>query len=77
MPSYYLRVAHGKYSGAPDLEYEFENNDEAWKEMTNICGDLAGGVCRVLSQDTDWHMELVDETRTPIFRIRLAAESLS
>ena len=76
MPRYYLRVAHGKYSGAPDLIYEFQDDDEAWKEMTKICGDLAGGVCRALQQDTDWHIELVDEARKPKFRIRLAAESL-
>ena len=45
--------------------------------MTKVCGDLAGGICRGLQQDSDWHMELVDEASKPLFRIRLAAESLA
>jgi hypothetical protein len=44
--------------------------------MTRICADLLGGISRSLKQNSDWHMELLDEVKKPVFRIRLVAESL-
>ena len=76
MPRYSLRVAHGMYSGTPDQVHEFQNDDEAWSEMRKVCADLAGGVCRALKPDSDWHIELLDETGKRLFRIRVVAESL-
>jgi len=76
MPRYYFRIAHGHHSGISDATFDLNNDEEAWKEMTRVCGDLVGGACRVLTQDSDWHMELLDEARNPLFRIRLVAESL-
>jgi hypothetical protein len=37
---------------------------------------LLGGISRGLKQNSDWHMELLDEVKKPVFRIRLVAESL-
>lgn len=76
MPRYYLRIASGKYSGASDTAFDVNDDAAAWQEMTRVCSDLVGGVCRGLKKDSDWHMELLDETRKPLFRIRLVAESL-
>ena len=44
--------------------------------MTNVCGNLLGSISRSLKQNADWQMELLDETRKPVFRIRLVAESV-
>jgi hypothetical protein len=44
-------------------------------ECNSCCGDLVGGVCRRLEQGSDWHLELLDEAKKPLFRIRLVAES--
>jgi hypothetical protein len=44
--------------------------------MTKVCSDLVGGISRNLKQNTEWQMELLDESKKPIFRIRLVAETL-
>ena len=51
--------------------------DEAWKELTSVCGDLVGEGCRNLKPNSEWRMDLVDAAGTPLFRIRLVAETLS
>jgi hypothetical protein len=44
--------------------------------MTKVCGNLLGGISRSLKQNSEWHMELLDEAKKPVFRIRLVAETL-
>lgn len=75
MSLYFFRISHGRYSGASDQGTEFESREAAWTEMTRICGDLVGGISRSLKQNSDWHMELLDEAKKPVFRIRLVAET--
>jgi len=55
---------------------EFADQDAARVEMTQVCGDLVGSVCRNLKESADWNMELLDETKKPLFRVRLVAEAL-
>jgi hypothetical protein len=43
--------------------------------MTKVCGNLLGGIARSLKQNAEWQMELLDETKKPVFRIRLIGES--
>jgi hypothetical protein len=44
--------------------------------MTKVCANLVGGISRSLKQNADWHMEMLDEAKKPVFRIRLTAETL-
>jgi hypothetical protein len=44
--------------------------------LTNVCGDLVGSISRNLKQNNEWQMELLDESKKPIFRIRLVGETL-
>jgi hypothetical protein len=44
--------------------------------MTGVCADMVAGVSRKLIENTEWQMELLDESRKPVFRIRLVAETL-
>jgi hypothetical protein len=76
MPMYFFRISHGRYSGASEHGSEFESRDAAWSEMTKVCANLLGGISRSLKQNAEWHMELLDETKQPVFRIRLVAESV-
>jgi uncharacterized protein DUF6894 len=76
MSQYFFRVSHGHYAGASEHGSEFDSREAAWAEMTKVCSNLLGGVARSLKQNSDWHMELLDESRNPVFRIRLVAESL-
>ena len=76
MPLYFFRISHGRYSGASDHGSEFESQEAAWSEMTKVCANLLGGISRSLKQNAEWHMELLDESKRPVFRIRLVGEAL-
>jgi hypothetical protein len=76
MSLYFFRISHGRYSGASDHGSEFESREAAWSEMTKVCANLLGGIARSLKQDAEWHMELLDDSKKPVFRIRLVGESL-
>jgi hypothetical protein len=52
------------------------DRDAAWKELTRVCGDVVGGISRKLKENSEWQMELLDESKKPVFRIRLVAETL-
>ena len=76
MPLYFFRISHGSYAGASDQGTEFENREAAWSEMTKVSGNLLGSISRSLKQNAQWQMELLDETRKPVFRISLVAETV-
>ena len=76
MPVYFFSIQSGQYSGAPDHGAEIADRDAAWKELTSVCGDVVGGISRKLKENAEWQMELQDDSRRPVFRIRLIAESL-
>jgi hypothetical protein len=76
MPLYFFRIRNGRYSGAADHGTELADRDAAWEELTSVCGDIVGGISRKLNENSEWQMELLDESKRPIFRIRLVAETL-
>ena len=77
MPLYFFRISHGRYSGASDQGSPFASHEAAWAETTKVCADLLSGISRSLKQNADWRMEMLDEGRKPVFRIRLMAETLN
>ena len=77
MPMYFFRISSGRYAGASDQGSEFESREAAWAEMTKVCADLLSGISRSLKQNADWRMEMLDEGRKPVFRIRLMAETVN
>ena len=77
MSLYFFRISNGRYSGASDQGSEFESRADAWTEMTKVCGNLVGSISRSLKQNAEWKMELLDEAKNPVFRIRLVAETLA
>jgi hypothetical protein len=76
MQLYFFRISQGRYSGAADQPYEFESREAAWTEMKAVCSNLLGGISRSLKQGAEWQMELLDEAKNPVFRIRLVGEAL-
>ncbi len=76
MPLYFFRIRNGRYSGASSQGTEFADRDAAWHELTSVCANIVGGISRKLKQDSEWEMELLDESKHPVFRIRLVAESM-
>jgi hypothetical protein len=75
MPLYYFRIRKGQFSGASDQGTELADDRAAWDELTRVCGDLVGSIARKLKQNAEWQMELLDESKEPVFRIRLVAET--
>lgn len=76
MSLYFFRISHGRYSGASEQGSEFESLEAAWSAMTKVCANLLGGISRSLKPNAEWHMELLDDSKKPVFRIRLLAETL-
>jgi hypothetical protein len=72
---YYFRIPQGIYSGASDAAVDCKDDNAAWKEMTIVCGDLAGDIARGLKPGIDWQMELLDAERKVVFRIHIEAEA--
>ena len=67
------------YLGVPVARVQevIRHREAAWAEMTKVCADLLSGISRSLKQNADWRMEMLDEGRKPVFRIRLIAETLN
>lgn len=77
MPIFFFSVRNGKHGGVCNEGAEFPDRNAAWKEMTGVCGDMVADVSRKLHENAEWQMELLDESRQPVFRIRLVAETLT
>jgi len=76
MPIFFFSVRDSERAGVCNDGAEFPDRHTAWKEMTGVCGDMVGGISRKLAENTEWQMELLDEAKKPIFRIRLVAETI-
>jgi hypothetical protein len=76
MPLYFFRIRKGRFCSAADCGFDLPDRDAAWAELTSVCGNLVGGVSRGLKQNAEWQLELLDESKKPLFRIRLVAETL-
>lgn len=75
MPLFSFRTRNAGRASASDA-CELEGHEEAWKELTRVCGDLIAGNCRELTPNSEWSMEVRDAADAPLFRIRLVAETL-
>ena len=75
MPLYFFQIRNGSLSGACDQGTDFPDHNTAWKELTSVCAGIISGISRKLQQNSEWEMELLDEAKQPVFRIRLVAET--
>lgn len=76
MPLYFFRIKNGRYAGSADQGTECADRTAAWKELTSVCADMASGISRKLAENSEWQLELLDESKEPVFRIRIVAETL-
>jgi hypothetical protein len=76
MPLFSFRTHDGERFSASDA-CELSSRDDAWNELTKICGDLIAGSCHGLEQNSEWSIEALDATNAPVFRIRMVAETLA
>jgi len=75
MQLYFFRISNGQYSGSAEYGTECVDRAAAWRELTMVCADMASSISRKLAENSEWRMELLDEARQPVFRIRIVAES--
>ena len=76
MPIFFFSIRHAEDARVCTDGAEFDDHHAAWKEMTGVCGDMIADISRKLVENAEWQMELLDESRKPVFRIRLVAETL-
>lgn len=76
MPLYFFSIRNGEHAGICNDGAEFPSRDAAWKEMTRVCGDMVASASRTLVENAEWRIELLDESKRLIFRIRLVAETM-
>ena len=76
MPRFIFQVQQGKLPGPLALEDVLSDNYAARKAALGICADLAKDIVTGLMEDSEWRLDVVDESGKPVFRIRLFAESL-
>jgi hypothetical protein len=67
MPLFFFRIRNGHYSGASDSGIELADRDAAWRELTSVCADIVSGISRKLKQNSQWEMELLDESQAAGF----------
>jgi hypothetical protein len=76
MPLYYFRVQSGHFSDTEDQGTDLVDNDATWDELRRVAGELLGSISRKLKPNSKWQIELLNESKKPIFRISLFAETL-
>jgi hypothetical protein len=75
LPLFFVRISDGQNRSTGD-GFELSDPGAAWVEMTKMLADFVGGAAKALKPNSEWQMELLDETRKPVFRIRLVAETM-
>jgi hypothetical protein len=76
MPRFLFQVQQGKLPGPFALEDVLSDNYAARKAALGMCADLAKDIVTGLTEDSEWRLDVLDESGKPVFRIRLLAESL-
>ena len=76
MPLYSIRICENQSPTAAESNFELADSTDAWAELTGVCGDLIKDVARAMKPDASWHVDLLDESKTPLFRIKLLSERL-
>jgi hypothetical protein len=73
---FYFRIRDGQFGGPAHHAIILADRDAAWTELTRVSKDLIGSIAREIRQNTEWQIELLDESKRPLFRIRLVSETL-
>jgi hypothetical protein len=73
MPQYWFQIGKNGYSS------EAADDAAAWHEAVAVCGDLARGVLADLKSEceSEWQMDVRDNTGRTLFRFRISAETNS
>lgn len=76
MSLYFFRLSNDRYAGVAEYPFDLIDREAAWEEITKASSNLVAGICRSLKPQSEWRIELLDETGKPRFRISLVAEAM-
>ena len=76
MPRFTFRVQQGELGAPPSIEDVLSDNCAARKAALDICADLAKDIVSGLREDSEWRLEVLDQSGKPVFQLRLLAEAL-
>src|SRR6202163_3819555 len=77
MPRFLFQVQHGEGVKIPAIEDVLSDGYAARKAALGMCADLARDIVNGLTEDSEWRLDVLDESGKPIFRLRLLAEALA
>lgn len=77
MPRFTFRVQNGELPASPCVEDILSDDCAARKAALDMCADLAKDIVTGLSEDSEWRLEVLDQSGKPVFRLRLLAEALA
>jgi hypothetical protein len=76
MPRFIFQVQQGNSPEIPVIEDVLSDGYVARKAALGMCADLAKDIVNGLMEDSEWRLNVLDETGKPVFRLRLLAEEL-
>lgn len=76
MPRFLFQVQHGKTPRLPAIEDVLSDGYAARKTALGMCADLAKDIVTGLTGNSEWRLDVLDESGKAIFRLRLLAEEL-
>jgi hypothetical protein len=76
MPRFLFQVQQARSPGIPAIEDVLSDSFAARKVALGICADLAKDIVAGLTENSEWRLDVLDESGKPVFRLRLVAESL-
>ena len=76
MPRFVFQVQQARLPGVPAIEDVLSDSFAARKTALGMCADLAKDIVAGLTEDSEWRLDVRDESGKPVFRLSLIAESL-
>jgi hypothetical protein len=77
MARFYFRIGSGPLCGEAECTTDLPDLNAAWDELARTAADLLPGISRKLKPDGEWRLELLDERKKTVCRIRLVAEAVA
>ena len=76
MPRFLFQVQQGRIPSLPAIEDVLSDGYSARKTALAMCADLAKYIVTGLTGNSEWRLDVLDESGKAIFRLRLLAEDL-
>jgi hypothetical protein len=76
MPRFIFQVQQSQFPEIPAIQDVLCDTHAARMAALNICADLAKDIVTGLREDSEWRLDVLDESGKPVFRLRLLAEEL-